>query len=435
MLILDINDVEITLSRGGEVLYREPGVAYVDGGDIVFGGNALARSRLHPRQSHNEFWQRLNADPVTPPGDAVENQADLVYLHLDAIRATADIEHGAELIIAAPATATTTQLAMLLGIVAEAGFKVRAIVDAAVAAACLQPLEGRCRVLDVALHRGIVTQLEIGEAQTGDTPQLRRAAVDEVPATGFAALVEGWVDTVADHFVDSTRFDPLRIAATEQQVFDQVVAGIDADDAEFVIHVEHDNVSRRVSVARRSFAAKSEQRYSLLAQALGAMGAPGPVAITHRARKLPGLAAFLRAAGHEVVPLAANAVASAALEHATHIVPAAATDSEAAGARLIAALPISRARSPASRRLPPTHLLCGAIALPLAADTDASTHPASGAAPSFHVKCRDGRVSVAPAAAGVLLNGNPVTSEQPANTGDAIAWGNIEFRLIAVIDG
>ena len=147
MLLLDINDIEITLLQDGETLYREPGFAFVSRRHAVFGNEAWAQARLHPRQSHNEFWQRLNADPVTPGGRGIGNQADLVYLHLQAVRKTITSSKRVPVVVAAPSATTPQQLGVLLGIAAEAGFDVQAIVDASVAAACLHPAAGNRRVV------------------------------------------------------------------------------------------------------------------------------------------------------------------------------------------------------------------------------------------------------------------------------------------------
>ena len=427
MLVLDINDTEVTLTRDGEVLYAEPGVAFAGQDGTAFGNEALAQSRLHPRQSHNEFWQRLNADPVTPPAPGVANQADLVYLHLQAIRAAAGIAGREELVVAASAASKPEQLAMLLGIAVEAGFDVRAIVDAAVTATCLQDVTGPCRLLDIALHRAIVTDLTLAD---GAPPELNRGAVDEIPAAGFAALVEGWVDVVADRFVDATRFDPLRIAQSEQQLFDQVVAGIDNDDAEFAIAVHHDGVARQVNVPRRAFAEKSEQRFALLTKALGA---PGTLAITHRVRKVPGLAASLQAAGHELLLLPRNAVATGIEAHSERM-PAVRPGS---GARLIASLPLRVAQAASATAVtPPTHLLCGNIAVALGAETDAKEHPACrGGSAMFHVK-RDGRGAfLAPDEDAIVsLNGARIDFEHPLAAGDVVVSGNTKFTLIVVVN-
>jgi hypothetical protein len=39
---------------------------------------------------------------------------------------------------------------------------------------------------------------------------------------GVANIIEGWMNVVADEFVQKTRFDPLHAGQTEQQLYDQV---------------------------------------------------------------------------------------------------------------------------------------------------------------------------------------------------------------------
>ena len=422
MLLLDINDTEITLNRDGQVLYAEPGVALVERGGTQFGSEASSQSRLHPRQTHNEFWQRLNADPVTPAGRGAANQADLVYLQLRAIREAARLDRT-DLVVAAPSTTTPAQLGLLLGIATEAGFDVRAVVDAAVAAASTQSLTGSCRVVDVGLHRAFVTQIDL---QNGET--VTRGTVDEVPAAGFAALVEGWIDTVADNFVETTRFDPLRIAATEQQVFDQLLTGVQSNSAEITVAVEHDGVSREVNISRRALSQKSLQRYGLLATAIGA---PSTLLVSHRVRRLPGVTASLQEAGHQIVALPADAVASAVQRHGEVFAP------DAGGAKLISNLALlsAPAESTATQRAQPTHLLCGALALPLADETDAGEHPASTRqAAGFRILKDGAGCRVVPSAdAQVRFNGEPLDFDRPVHAGDRIESDGDEYQLIRVV--
>lgn len=432
MLVLDINDAEITLIRNGEELYRQPGVANVAPKTTVFGHEALARTRLHPQQSHNEFWQRLNADPVTPHGRAVANQADLVYLQLQDLRAATGEQRPA-VVLVAPSAVTNEQFAVLLGIASEAGFDVLAIVDASVALASRQAWDGACGVADVSLQRATVTRVE--RIDSDDGPVVRRTAVDEIPAAGFAALVEGWIDVVADRFVDGTRFDPLRIANTEQQVFDQLLAGIDTGAAEFAIEVNHHDVTRRVSISRHALAQKSTQRYELFARALG--GAE-TLAVSHRVLRLPGFAGFLQQAGHQLIPLAPDAIDTAVREQAGSILPRPEDAQRARGTRLIASLPAvagsSTTAAPVKR---PTHFLCNALAIPLVGDVSANEHPEyRPGSPNFQIKRGENGISVVPAPdAAISLNGIPIDFEHPAAAGDTIDSGNLSFQLIAVVDG
>ena len=431
MLVLDINDAEITLTRNGEELYRQPGVAHVGPKTTVLGREAHARSRLHPQQTHNEFWQRLNADPVTPQGRGVANQADLVYLQLRELRAATGEKRPA-VIVVAPSAVTNEQFAVLLGIAAEAGFDVRAIVDASVAAASRQTWNGSCGVVDVSLQRATVTQVE--RVDTDGGPIVRRTAVDEIPAAGSVPLVEGWIDVVADRFVDGTRFDPLRIANTEQQVFDQLLAGIDTGAAEFPIEVNHHDVTRRVSVSRHALAQKSTQRYELFARALGGAGT---LAVSHRVLRLPGFAGFLQEAGHQLLPLTRDAIEVAVRDQADHILPGPGDSGGTPGARLITSLPApAGAVSGAAPSRWPTHVLCNALAIALDGDVGAHEHPAfRPGAPNFRIRRGENGISVVPAPdAAVSLNGMPIDFEHPAAAGDTIDSGNLTFHLIAVVD-
>lgn len=429
MIVLEVADAAITLWRDGEVVYREPGVALVDGREVLFGHPALAQSRLRPRQMHNAFWQRLNADPVTPPGRAVANQADLVYLHLRELRAALGSGEAAEAVAAVPSTATAEQLSLLLGIGVEAGWKITAFVDAAVAAASAVRLAEPCRVVDVGLHGAAVSTLKIADAAP-NAATLQLGPVAEAPAAGLVAMMEGWIDAVADRFVDSTRFDPLRVAATEQQVFDQIGAGIEREVAEFAIEVRHGDTAHRVAIARQALAQKAEQRYRLLA---AAAGEPATLALTHRALRPPGLAASLAAAGHRLARLPEDAVPQGLARHAEQLAPS------EGGARLVTALP-ARPAAHADTPAPPsptpaTHLLRGAIALPLADDTAAGEHPLAGSGDGFRVARRGASVAVVPTRADVRVNGEPVEFEQAAGAGDVIRCGDVEFRLIAEWNG
>ena len=432
MLVLDINDAEIVLAEDGEVRYAEPGVAFVDDKGAEFGHAALAKSRLHPRQSHSEFWQRLNADAVTPAGRGVANQADLVYRHLLAIRAAAGLKGRCEVVLAAPAAIKPAQLGVLLGIAQEANISVAAIVDSALVAAG-QHVGAACRVLDVGLHRAVATRLETASAQGGsDALELRRGAFAEAPAVGLAALLEGWVDAVADRFVESARFDPLRIAETEQQVFDQVHGCIERNDGDVAIDVRHGDTSRNVTVPRQALADKSAQRYEVLLGALGRSDGEETLALTARAWNLPGLAQALRQAGYRLVALPANAVAEAVRSFEADICAA----EPGSGARLVTALPLRQGAAPAADEAPlPTHLLCNGVAAPLGRTTAAGDHPAyrrDGAL--FAVRLEERAAVLAPEdGADVLLNGQRVDGERRVHRGDAIRCGGSEFLLVEVV--
>lgn len=428
MLLLDFNDADVTLSRDGEVLYRAPGVAHVDEARVLFGAEAESRSRLYPGLSHDQFWRRLNAEPVSPPGPAAANQADLVYLHLKEILAAAGGDRGEDLVALAPGAITSERLSLFLGIAGEAGAAVRAVVDTGVAAGAAHafapdavPLT--CAVIDVSRYCGIVSTLEV------DADVHRRAVVEVVEA-GTNGLFEGWIALVADRFVGETRLDPLQIAATEQQLFDRLAALV-ADGEGTRFELSHDDGIRRVDVAPDALARKASRSYDALARAADGADA---VLLTHRAAGMPGLEAHLKRAGCAVAALAEQDLREAVAAGMPRIT------ADGAAVRFITSLDARHAADPAAPAVPaaaeapaPTHLLCGDIAAALSQCADASDHPACPlSGPAIEVGTDGGAVRVTPAARGVTLNGEPLTAAAAVSTGDRMAWQGIEFRLIAV---
>lgn len=418
MWVLELNDAEIALSRDGGVHYREPGVAVLSH-QPVFGDAALGAARLRPRQFQSQYFGRMNAEPVVPRAPGIGNQADLVYRHLLHIKAAAGIGDDDELFVAVPSASTPEQLALLLGIAREAKLNIRAIIDAAVAAASSSQLPERCKLIDVLLHRAAIMDLAIAE-------DARRDGVQEIPEAGLMQLLEGWVDTVADRFVGETRLDPLRIAETEQQVFDQVFDQTLSEGAkELSIGVVHRGGERRVRVPAAALADKSAQRYELLARRIGDATV---LALTHRAARLPGLAERFRALGHRLVFLDPDAARDGIWECADVLRE---DDRENDQVAFISSLPANIEAAP-PEEIPPTHILCDAVAVALGDEFDAGRHPRAGAVgDAFRIVRHDGGHHVVPGAdAEVLLNEHAVAAETRISIGDSIRCRRQEFTLI-----
>ena len=81
-LIFELNDTELSLYRGMERLYHAPAIALARNDEILFGEAALRLARIHPQQTNQQYFSRLNADPLAQPVASAANHADLVYLHL-----------------------------------------------------------------------------------------------------------------------------------------------------------------------------------------------------------------------------------------------------------------------------------------------------------------------------------------------------------------
>ena len=421
MHVLELNDAELTLSREGEVLWREPGAVSLAQAEPLFGDAALAASRLHPRHTHSQHFGRMNADPVTPSAPGIANQADLVYRHLRRMKAAASLGDAEPLHVLVHGPWAPEQLALLLGIAEEARVKVVGFIDAAVAALADTPWTGDVQVIELGLHRATVTTLTVAEA-------VCQQRTEDVAEAGLLRLIEGWVDAVADRFVAETRFGPLRVAATEQQVFDQVYAAVAAGagaagSGELTVETEHRGVARTVTLPWSALRDKSAQRYERLAQRVVAPA----VAVTHRAARLPAFTGFLTARKHEVCALAQDAASDNARTAA-----AAATAADG-GVRFVTELPRRRSAPDAASAPAGTHLLCGAIAVPLGEAFAAAQHPQAGGA--FRIVRRAGGYHVLPDdGATVTVDGHPVTDAAPVPLGAAIACAGREFRIVRVVE-
>ena len=416
--ILELNDADLTLYSDAAVLHRSPGIAVVLDDAVHFGEEALRLSRIHPRQTNQQYFTRLNADPLTAPGRSARNHADLVYLHLQTFKPLIDAE-GGEVLLAVPGILSADQLGVLLGVLQEIGIGVSGFVDAAVAAAAGRSLPERAYHLDVMMQRAVVTVLE-----TNADGEVGKAGVQEVLECGLNRLMEGWIDVIADRFVRETRFDPLHAAATEQQLFDQIHAWLEGGGAaELAVEIDHAEQQRRVEIGRAALEDKAGQRFRLLADVVP-RGAR--LLVSARAARLPGLARSLTDLGTDTTSLEPDALARGCLANLDRIMSG---DGEL---RLVTRLP--GGRLPGDRRAAPESAGSDPAMRPTPALEGAEAWPLEGSAAPVPAR-RDGSALLLEPATGVQLNGAGVDRPTPLARGDRVTVGEREFLMIRVRDG
>ena len=419
MWTLELNDTEISLAQGLDVVYRQPGVAVVLEDRVSFGDAALEQTRLHPRQAQTQYWHQLSADPIAVGGRTIKNHADLVYQHLLEIKRLGNLPENEPVFVAVPSNTSPEQLSLLLGIANEASIQISALADLAVATASTLARPGHCTFLDNGFHRTILTRLEINGS-------VSRTSYSEAAETGFQALVEGWIDAVADLFVQETRFDPLRIADTEQQLFSHVLKNVASCVDEFLVEVSHAGESRRVAVTRSLLATKSSQRLDALLQQIGD---PTTIVLSHRIARVPGLTEVLRAAGHDVNVVEPHAIFSAAMAHEKN---SAQSDG---GVSFITQFASANSRDEPTNliRVRPTHLLHGTEATSLS-DVISDQNQTSNNVRGFCIELEGSEYRVLPMAkAEVKINGVVIDSSTSVAVGDIIRSDSEEFQLIRVI--
>jgi hypothetical protein len=212
--VLDINDCELRLWQGGELILASPGFALLQDAQYQFGQSARAEARLHPRNINHRFWWQLNTEPLQPSFGPGRHSADLVHGHLQSI-----FEQGQrpqQIILAVPGNLSSEQLSLLLGIVGECPFDIVGLVDRAVGAASTIPLESQGLHLELQLHQAVLTHLELADGH------IQRTAATTIPGGGWLAIQDAIGNAIADAFIRQTRFDPRRKADTEQTLYDQL---------------------------------------------------------------------------------------------------------------------------------------------------------------------------------------------------------------------
>ena len=424
--VLDLNDTELRIGRGGRALVSAPGYAVLADEAVLFGRDAIKQFRVNPRRATNQFWHRLSLDPLPARVGAVASHADLVYRHLRALTAEAEIGPGDELIVAAPATTTNEQLSLLLGITEQIGVRVTGLVDAGLAGTASVDLPDRFVHLDVALHRATATRIENGEA-------LARVGSSEIPELSLSALLDSWMGAVSDRFVRETRFDPLTSADTEQQIYNQIYEWLarGASDAVLAIELKHRASVRRVELASSGLLERAQSLYRVADRALDG----APIVLSHRAAALPGLVDRLAQRGAAVTIATPTALFESVERHSRVI------RSDPQALKLVTRLPArgTAARS-ATRRASPTHVLWNAQAVPIGTGVRLS-RAVFGDLPNgfpddalaIAPQQDDVRLSLAPGSA-ASIDGAPARDGARLSNGAEIELAGLRFRLIRVID-
>ena len=317
---IELNDAAVALARDGELLSESPGFALVEKDTLLVGDDARRRARLEPRSVSTRFWSRLSNDPVFPATPAGVTFADLALAHVSSVWASAG-EGVDGVILAVPGSFERAQLGLLLGIAEQLSLPVCGLVDSALAA-CRSPVgKGLVVHVDVHLHAAVITGIEASET-------FRRTFSHAIEGNGLVQLYDGWITLIAELFVQTTRFDPLHRAQSEQAIYDrlplwlstlaaQTSMGIEMEARDGGVHVIRLTRDRVVECAR--------DFYTRLAAGIGELcsGRPFALQLSHGAARLPGLAAALQpAADGPAVILPAGAGALGALERAAGVTDA-----------------------------------------------------------------------------------------------------------------
>lgn len=402
-VILELNDHEIRLARDAEIILRSPGYALVNDGQVVLGEGAIRQSRLRPRSIYDQFWDRLNQDPLKNPAGSHRHHADLAYSHL--LDMHARIGRPERILFAVPGKFSNTQLALLLGLAEAAPFAAAGLVDLATAAIAAVAGAGEYLHIDIHLHSAVLTQVTV-------TDRVRRGGVQVIAGAGMAAIIDSCAYTVADLFIQQSRFDPQHLPETEQELYNQIPACLAAlsSAGEYLMHIAHGQVQHQVWIDAAALAPALEKHYQRIR---GAIPPGRDCLLSDRAAGLPGFAKGLNCAGS----LEETATFLGCLANLTEICRPA----EGKSMPFITSLPRTdtprihlegnraQTRRPAMSATPPgvTHVLYQGQAWPL------TNGP-------LHLSAAGGSPLAAPAAAGCTVNLMPAGAQARSPAGDML---------------
>lgn len=305
LLAAHINDAGITVFGDRGILYREPGFALLEETRLVTGEAAYRNARLKPRRIHSRFWSDLKTDPLTDNRFRHLSAADLVSQQLESLWSKVSGD-GDRLIVAVPPYMDGDNLGLFLGIAAELGIPVVAMVDAAVAATRRQYTGAVPVHVDFSLHSACLTRL----GQTSQAQVEKSAVIDEA---GYTALLDAWIKLIASEFVKQSRFDPLHTAETEQLMQDRMAEWIARAGADKRIEVviDYRGIEHRAEVELIDLIAAADPVYQRIVGQLRAIYRADEVPalqLSDRAARLPGFADTLAArVGGEVFTLGPGA--------------------------------------------------------------------------------------------------------------------------------
>jgi hypothetical protein len=326
--VSEVTTVAIELNDAGVVaatddlrwLDPSPGIAMLDGNELLVGAQAVSRSRLKPRWVVSRFWDRLDVEPLGRPFPRQLRHADLVHVHLAEVwrhlqgGEDSRIDSQSAVVLTVPGFYRRRQLGLLLGIGRACGIPIASMVDSAVAACTEMAEAARLLHVEVLLHRVVVSELQRRE-------KLVRQRVESDQDTGLLAIQDLWAELIASRFVQQTRFDPFHQGATEQDLYDKLPQWVDEIDREggAMVVLEHRGKIYHAEVSKEELQGSVRAAYGVIVARVRAVSSTGSrplLVLSDRVSRLPGLRRELEeGVGAEAVMLAPAAAVEGALRH------------------------------------------------------------------------------------------------------------------------
>jgi hypothetical protein len=355
LLAAHLNDAGLLFSDGDRILCREPGYVLLRDDGLVTGREAWESASLEPRRIQNRYWANLSTEALPDRRFQHLTAADLASEQLAALWQRV-AKPGDRLALAVPPFMSKDALGLLLGIAMELEIPVVSMVDAAVAATRREYTHAVPVHVDLSLRNALLTRL----SQDGQAQLEKTAVVDD---TGILDLYDIFLRTIAETFVQQSRFDPLHAAETEQALQDGILdwLAIAATRDSVPLQVEYRGITHEAEIDSLELVSAAAPVYQNIVSNLRALfraGETPALQLTDRAARIPGLADTLKArVGGEVFVLEPGATARGLARRCPDHRPASAIV-------LVRHLPWDQARivvdvADAETGAQPTHILLG----------------------------------------------------------------------------
>lgn len=450
-LVLSLNDHGLTIGGDSGILARSQGSVVESDDEVLFGQEAVARSRLYPVTFNNRFWHELGMEPLPRSVAHFRHHADIAHAHLLHLAQQADLDPGepVEVMVLLPGTFSREQLGTLLGIMQHTPFRPVTLVDIGAMAGAITLEQPQGLHVDMQLHQMVVTGLQRREHE------VRQEKATAVPDLGWHQLEEALAGMVTDAFIRQARFNPRHDAHWEQRLHDrlpgwlqQAVAGED----NLVMLLETSGVEYRASLARTALEQRLRTFYGRLSESMQ-MTPDRVLVLAERCTGLPGLRDMLQQES-------SGTVNDEQLIEAGLSVVERLRQEAGQPLRFVRTVPLQQAGSGAVY-VPPsttgepvvhaTHVLSGHEARPLADGSYCCVAPGGALVLRAdrpendervlgEIRAVDGHFSMCCRAAGLLLNDRPcaVGRDEALRSGDRLQTADDPRRslqLIRVSDG
>ena len=445
LLAAHLNDAGLVITDGERILCREPGFALLEDDGLVTGQEAWNSASLKPRRIQHGYWANLSTEPLADARFRHLSSADLVSKQLETMWGRV-ASPGDRLALAVPGYMGNASLGLLLGIAMELEIPVVGMVDAAVAATRREYVNAVPVHVDLSLHCAMLTRL----SQDGQAQYERSAVVDEA---GMLDLYDIWLRTIAETFVQQSRFDPLHTAETEQALQDNMPGWLAAASSRDAVsmEIEYRGITHKAEIESIEFVSSATAVYQAIVSNLRALFRAGDtpaLQLSDRAARMPGFAETLTArVGGEIFLLEPGATARGLARRCPDSRPGSTVS-------LVRHLPWDQARvevkvEGSEQGTQPTHVLFGDTATAVGANALVlGTQPADGErwldigqeTPGVSrrhctIQTSNGQCVVSDQSRyGTFLNGHRIDGSAALQSGDVIRIGTpgVELRMIYV---